>query len=56
VWFDGRRTATVQARVEGDVAKVELDPEGTFADVDPTDDVWTAGVVSPGVGLPGAGR
>jgi hypothetical protein len=40
VWFDGRRTATVRARVGGDVQTVELDPEDAFADVDSTDDVW----------------
>ena len=40
IWFDRRRTATVRARVTGDVESVELDPEGVFADVDSTDDVW----------------
>lgn len=42
VWFDGDRVVTIEAEVEGPVTKVELDPEGLFADVDPSDDVWTA--------------
>jgi len=43
VWFDGDRVVTIEAEVEGTVTKVELDPEGLFADVDPSDDTWTAG-------------
>jgi hypothetical protein len=40
VWFDGSRVVTVSAPVEGGVARVELDPEGLFADIDPDNDVW----------------
>ncbi|MFN2433590.1 MAG: M1 family metallopeptidase [Gemmatimonadota bacterium] len=54
VWFDGRRTARVEASVPGEVARVELDPEAFFADVDPADDVWTpAPRPRPGEGGPG---
>ena len=41
VWFDGSRTATVEMRSPGEVAGVGLDPDGVFADVDPSDDTWT---------------
>ncbi|HET6361715.1 MAG TPA: M1 family metallopeptidase [Gemmatimonadota bacterium] len=40
-WFDGRREISVEGTVAGDVAKVELDPEGLYADVDSSDDIWT---------------
>lgn len=39
-WFEGREEIAVEGAVDGEVAKVELDPEGLFADVDPSDDVW----------------
>jgi hypothetical protein len=39
-WFDGRKAIAVEATVDGEVAAVELDPEGLFADVDPSDDRW----------------
>ena len=39
-WFDGKRGIAVEATVDGEVASVALDPEGLFADVDPSDDVW----------------
>ncbi|HKY60954.1 MAG TPA: M1 family aminopeptidase [Gemmatimonadota bacterium] len=40
-WFGGKRLVNVEATVDGDVARVELDPERVFADVDDSDDVWT---------------
>ena len=40
-WFDGRREITVEGTLEGEVAKVELDPERLYADIDSSDDVWT---------------
>ena len=40
-WFGGQREISVQGTVDGDVAKVELDPQRLFADVDESDDVWT---------------
>lgn len=40
-WFDGQSLVNVEATVDGEVARVELDPEGIFADVDESDDVWT---------------
>ncbi|MEJ2152959.1 MAG: M1 family peptidase, partial [Gemmatimonadota bacterium] len=40
VWFDGRRETQVRAEVNGPVTRVELDPEGLFADIDPSDDVF----------------
>jgi hypothetical protein len=40
-WFAGQREISVEGTVDGDVAKVELDPERLFADVDASDDVWT---------------
>jgi hypothetical protein len=40
-WFEGKRLVNVETTVDGDVARVELDPEGVFADVDESDDVWT---------------
>ncbi|HET6638910.1 MAG TPA: M1 family metallopeptidase [Gemmatimonadota bacterium] len=40
-WFDGRREISVEGTVAGDVAKVELDPERLYADVDSSDDIWT---------------
>jgi hypothetical protein len=40
-WFGGQREISVEGTVGGDVAKVELDPERLFADVDESDDVWT---------------
>jgi hypothetical protein len=46
VWFDGSRTAVLVSAVEVEVAKVELDPEGLFSDVDPTDDVWAGGAAA----------
>jgi hypothetical protein len=39
-WFEGQGEIAVEGAVDGEVAKVELDPEGLFADVDPSDDVW----------------
>jgi hypothetical protein len=39
-WFDGKRSIAVEATIDGEVAAVELDPEGLFADVDPSDDRW----------------
>jgi hypothetical protein len=39
-WFEGKRAIAVEAMVDGEVASVTLDPEGLFADVDPSDDVW----------------
>lgn len=41
-WFGGERTITVEAEVDGTVARVELDPDDAFADVDDSDDVWLA--------------
>lgn len=41
VWFDGARSTTVTATIDGEVARIELDPDGVFADIDPGDDVWT---------------
>ncbi len=41
-WFDGQRTITVEAEVDGAVSRVELDPDEAFADVDDSDDVWMA--------------
>ncbi len=41
VWFGGKKEVTVEATVEGDVQKVELDPEDLYADVDSSDDVWS---------------
>lgn len=41
VWFGGKTLVNVEATVDGEVAEVALDPEGVFADVDPSDDVWT---------------
>ena len=40
-WFEGRSEISVEGTVDGEVARVELDPDGLFADVDPSDDVWT---------------
>jgi hypothetical protein len=40
-WFGGQREISVEGTVEGEVAKVELDPERLFADVDESDDIWT---------------
>lgn len=40
-WFEGAREISVEATLEGEVAKVELDPEGLYADVDASDDLWT---------------
>jgi hypothetical protein len=40
-WFGGQREISVEGTVDADVAKVELDPERLFADVDDSDDVWT---------------
>ena len=40
-WFEGRSEITVEGTVDGEVARVELDPDGLYADVDPSDDVWT---------------
>jgi hypothetical protein len=40
-WFEGRSEIAVEGTVDGEVARVELDPDGLFADVDPSDDVWT---------------
>ncbi len=40
-WFEGKRLVNVETTVDGEVARVELDPEGVFADVDESDDVWT---------------
>ncbi len=40
VWFDGRHETQVKAEVDGAVTRVELDPEGLFADIDPSDDVF----------------
>jgi hypothetical protein len=40
-WFDGRREISVEGTVTGEVAKVELDPERLFSDIDSSDDVWT---------------
>ncbi len=40
-WFEGKTMVNVETTVDGDVARVELDPEGVFADVDDSDDVWT---------------
>jgi hypothetical protein len=39
-WFEGRKEIAVEGTVDGEVAKVELDPDGLYADVDPSDDVW----------------
>jgi aminopeptidase N len=38
VWLEGATSTTVT--VEGDVARVEIDPEHDFADVDRDDNVW----------------
>jgi hypothetical protein len=43
VWFDGSRATELSAELTGEPAKVELDPEGLFADVDASDDVWIPG-------------
>lgn len=40
-WFDGRQEISVEGTVAGDVAKVELDPDRLYADVDSSDDIWT---------------
>lgn len=40
-WFAGQKEISVEGTVDGEVAKVELDPEGLYADVDASDDVWT---------------
>lgn len=40
-WFEGKRLVNVETTVDGDVVRVELDPEEVYADVDATDDVWT---------------
>lgn len=40
-WFGGQKEISVEGTVDGEVTKVELDPEGLYADVDPSDDVWT---------------
>ncbi|HUF90201.1 MAG TPA: M1 family metallopeptidase, partial [Gemmatimonadota bacterium] len=40
-WFGGQREISVEGTVDGEVARVELDPDGLYADVDPSDDVWT---------------
>jgi hypothetical protein len=40
-WFGGQKEISVEGTVDGDVAKVELDPDGLYADVDSSDDVWT---------------
>ena len=40
-WFDGAREISIEGTLEGEVAKVELDPERLYADVDSSDDVWT---------------
>jgi hypothetical protein len=40
-WFGGQREISVEGTVDGDIAKVELDPERLFADIDESDDVWT---------------
>jgi len=41
IWFEGKKLVNVEVTVEGEVTRVELDPEGNFADVDPSDNVWT---------------
>lgn len=40
-WFGGQEEISVEGTVDGEVAKVELDPDGLYADVDPSDDIWT---------------
>jgi hypothetical protein len=40
-WFGGQEEISVEGTVDGEVTKVELDPEGLYADVDASDDVWT---------------
>jgi hypothetical protein len=40
-WFGGQEEISVEGTVDGEVSKVELDPEGLYADVDGSDDVWT---------------
>jgi hypothetical protein len=40
-WFEGRKEISVEGTVDGEVANVELDPDGLYADVDSSDDVWT---------------
>jgi hypothetical protein len=40
-WFEGQQEISVEGTVDGEVANVELDPDGLYADVDSSDDVWT---------------
>jgi hypothetical protein len=40
-WFGGQKEISVEGTVDGDVSKVELDPDDLYADVDASDDVWT---------------
>jgi hypothetical protein len=40
-WFGGQEEISVEGTVDGEVAKVELDPDGLYADVDASDDAWT---------------
>ena len=40
VWLNGQEEAVAQFE-GGEVARVEIDPEGRFPDIDRTDNVWT---------------
>ncbi len=40
VWLTGARTATVRVPHGGEVAQVEIDPEGVFPDIDRTNQSW----------------
>lgn len=45
-WFGGERTIAIEVEIDGEVTRIELDPDDLYADTDESDDVWTA---SPGV-------
>jgi hypothetical protein len=55
VWFSGNRTATVSVNTRGRrVARVTLDPDNRFQDVDRSNNVWEAR--GTGSGTPGGAR
>jgi len=55
VWFSGNRTATVAVRTHGRrVARVTLDPDNRFQDVDRSNNVWEAR--GPTTGTAGGAR
>ncbi len=43
VWLSGGRRTTVRVAAQPAVARVEIDPEGVFPDVDRDNQVWSAG-------------